>query len=297
LAKITVIVNGASRTKTRYYQEILPALGAHHVTTLETTHAGHAHALARQHAPACQFLLAAGGDGTLNEVVNGTLAAAGPRPTLGVIPLGSGNDFARTLGATLNGPRYADLLQRQSTRPVDVGVIEYRDGTGETRKRFFINVCSVGMGPDVLRRIARKPRWLGARINYFVSILESFFSFAPLPLYARADAFQFAGNARVLALANGKSFGNQLTIAPGAKLDDGQLEIFLVGEATAWDFVRLQGQLKAGKMLRHPQVRYAACREIVLTSPTEAGVEADGEWIGFLPAKVAVATGRLKFIA
>lgn len=297
MATITVIVNGASRAKAKYYHGILPALKAHHVTTIETRHAGHAWALAVEHAPNTDFLLAAGGDGTLNEVVNGTLAAAGARPALGVIPLGSGNDFARTLGLTAEGPLYADLVQRKSLRPVDVGVIEYRDASGETKHRHFVNVCSVGMGPDVLKRMARKPRWLGANTNYFVSILESFFSFAPLPLYAKADDFQFTGNVRVLALANGRSFGNRLVIAPQAKTDDGQLEIFLVGEATAWDFIRLQGQLKAGNVLQHPHVRYASCREMALTSPTEAGLEADGEWVGFLPARVSVAQQKLNFIA
>ncbi len=297
MAKITVILNGASRAKAKYYREILPALANHHVTTLETTRGGDAWTLATEHAPTSDFLVAAGGDGTLNEVVNGTLAATGTRPMLGVIPLGSGNDFARTLGLTPDGPLYANLFERATTQPVDVGVMEYRDASGETRQRYFMNVCSVGMGPDVLKRMARKPRWLGANTNYFVSILESFFSFAPMPLYAKAADFQFAGNVRVLAIANGRSFGNRLTIAPQASIDDGQLEIFLVGEATAWDFIRLQGQLKAGKKLQHPHVRYAASRDITLTSPTEVGLEADGEWIGFLPARVFVAHDKLTFIA
>lgn len=298
MPEIVIILNGTNRYLRRFYRNILPPLQAvGHVQVLETKYPRHAVELANQYKEKCEYLLAAGGDGTLHEVTNGLLQEPSDKlPVVGVIPLGSGNDFSRTMGLEANGEQLAQLIQTRSTMAIDVGFIQATTVQGNPVQEYFINVCSVGMGPDVLKRLSKRPRWLGAGFSYFTSILESFFSFVPVPINASGQEFNYSGHVRVMAFANGKSFGNKLTIAPEAKVNDGWLNVFVAGNATILDFIRQQSELKNGKIIQHPLVSYHTCKEVTLTSLMEAGMEADGEFVGFLPASVSIQKNRLNFL-
>ncbi|MFM7850964.1 MAG: diacylglycerol/lipid kinase family protein, partial [Flammeovirgaceae bacterium] len=171
--KIVIVLNGVSRKKKLFYSSILPALQkAHKVIVLETRRAGHAKQLAADHASYSNAILAAGGDGTLHEVLNG-ISATPYRPALGVIPLGSGNDFARTCKIKLQ-PNYLLQLLAQPPQLTDVGHIVCRDDNNKDKEEYFMNVCSAGMGPSTVNKMVSMPHWLGASGRYLGAILHTF---------------------------------------------------------------------------------------------------------------------------
>lgn len=283
--KITVVLNGVSRKKKIFYSSILPVISrAHEVLVVETQQAGDAKALAMQHATSCDAIMAAGGDGTLHEVVNGLLAKP-YRPALGIIPLGSGNDFAGACGIKADGAHLLQLLQRPP-KATDIGHITCRSGTGHTIEEYFINVCSAGMGPSSVSKMASMPRWLGAQGRYLMAIVQTFFTHKPEEISVQAADFVWHGRARVAAIANGQSFGNKIFIAPDAKADDGQFNLFLGGAVPLPQFLWYLLQIKSKHKVSAPQIAYAVASSVQLSSAKAAMLEADGELIGYLPATI-----------
>ena len=134
--KIAVILNGISPKKKNFYQSILPALkDKFRVEVFETLFANHAHQLAEEATKnGFDFILSAGGDGTLNQVLNGIMSVANKNqmPTLGLIPLGSGNDFANTVGSKANADSLIELLETNKPLPTDIGRITCRSSEGQT---------------------------------------------------------------------------------------------------------------------------------------------------------------------
>jgi diacylglycerol kinase family enzyme len=183
--KVLVILNGISRRKKFFYQQLLPALQSAAATEVhETTFAGHAEALALEAANQQQWdaVLAAGGDGTLSQVLNGLMQGPANKPALGLIPLGSGNDFARTVNARAEAKQLKERLL-QSPQPIDVGFAQLRAADGATVQRYFINVCSVGMGPEVVGRIVNDRSGWGPGVVYLKAIVNTFLSLKPAEVH------------------------------------------------------------------------------------------------------------------
>lgn len=297
--KIAIILNGISRKKRFFYDRILPALQKEHsLSVFETRFAGHAIELTREAAlMSFDLMLAAGGDGTLNQVLNGLLTAEAAKiPTLGLIPLGSGNDFAGAVGIQADARQMLDLLQKNQPRYTDVGQIQCRAQNQEPTQKYFLNVCSLGMGPTAVQTMQQLPAWLGADLRYLISILKTFFSGRPEPLEIKTNEWSWSGKARVLAVANGKSFGNRIYIAPKAKPDDGLFNVFLASDLPLIKFLLSLLQLKVGKELSDKRIYYTTTSEIQITSAARLALEAEGELVGYLPAQIKNLTKRILFL-
>lgn len=291
--KITILLNGISPAKKKFYRTVLPPLQrVFEVHVRETQYAGHARQLARE--ADSDIVLAAGGDGTLHEVINGVMERP-QQPVVGILPLGSGNDFARTCGLRADPQQLIDLIQARSFKPTDVGQVELYDRNGQQVTRYFINACSVGMGPQVLEILQQRSRRWGAGFNYFTAIVQTFFTYRYQNITLKTETAISEKPVRVLAIANGRSFGNRLTIAPTASVQDGLLNVFTAARVSLFDFLRLQGKLKSGKTIEHPQVHYQTCAQAWLTADEPAAMEADGEWAGLLPARINVLRGKILF--
>ena len=229
--KVAIIINGISRKKNKFYNEIFPALSRHfNIDVFETKWAGDAESLAAA-AVANKFsvILSAGGDGTLHQVINGVLKneVGGDLPTIGLIPLGSGNDFARACSIGTEPEQIIQLLNAAQTKLTDIGQITCLDKKGATITRHFINACSLGMGPEVVKRMSKRSRLWGPDLSYLISIISTFISHRPQPVYIKMSQYEWRGKARVVAIANGQSFGNSIYIAPEARLDDGVFNSFI----------------------------------------------------------------------
>lgn len=295
--KIAIILNGISPLKGYFNQEVLPSLDALFTThVFETTTAADAERFAQQIAGNnYDYVAAAGGDGTVNQVVNGLLASGLPAdklPVLLVIPLGTGNDFCRVLGIS-SLHLFLNILMSGQPCLVDVGKVTYDDN----KSRYFINVFDTGMGPIVVERMRPISQWTGRVLSYYVSILYTFLTYKSITISAIAGNFTWNKPIRTFALANGKYFGNNLCVAPEAALDDQKLNLFAVGNVSILDFLIHSRAMLKGKYVSHADVKYLdGISEMEITSTEKAPFEIDGEWIGYLPVKVKILPKMLRVL-
>jgi len=298
-----VILNGISLKKKLFYHEYLPALsGIFSVDVHETLSKNDAKTLASKFTDRyVDVILAAGGDGTLNQVVNGILKdreEATKLPVVGVIPIGSGNDFARGAGLK-NIDHTITTLASFSPRPIDVGLIEYCIRPGdetEMASSYFVNVADIGMGPEVVGKVLSSGRPFGSEVAYYKSILNTFLTYKPMVVKAVTPDWTWEGKLRTMAIASGKYYGHGLCIAPDAVIDDRLFSVFICGNVSVLDFIMHTGTLKKGKNIIMDEVLYKTCTAVELTSESPCPIEGDGEILGFLPARIRMIKKQLKFL-
>lgn len=296
---VAIIINGISRNKKIFYRNLVPVLQKNCTLEIfETQFAGHAIELAAQAAEKqFEFIIAAGGDGTLHQVVNGILMKdRTTNPVIGLIPMGTGNDFARLCQLRANGESLVQLIQANRPIATDVGKIVCNGPEGTRITRYFINACSVGMGPAVVKRLEKSSRWLGPTLTYWSTITTTFFTHQPQPIACTAAHWEWEGRIRVLAIANGRSFGHGLYIAPDAEPNDGVLNTFIAGDLPLWKFLWYQSALKSTKKVNDPLIFYRPADSVELRSPIPCELEAEGERVGSLPASVTVLRGKINFL-
>jgi diacylglycerol kinase (ATP) len=298
---ILVILNGISGKRKKFINDYYPALQEEFQVELQLTeYSGHAEQLAGAAVhKGYDIIFAAGGDGTMSQVVNGVLSSGKETlPTVGLIPLGSGNDLARSLNVAPNVEAILGLIRNNKPRDVDIGDVTLDDKSGKTIRRYFINECSIGMGPDVVRRINEGSVVYGASITYLKAIVATFFTNKPERINIKATDFEWEGEARVLAVANGKAFGHSIYIAPDAELNDGKLNMFLCKGLPLVKFLLYLQAIKQPKKIDDRKwIEYKAIEKISIGSPKALPVEADGELIGFTPAVCGVLQKKIKLLA
>jgi YegS/Rv2252/BmrU family lipid kinase len=258
-----------------------------------TQRPGHAVELARKaRADGHTLVVAAGGDGTVHEVVNGLLAD-GPGenvPVLAIVSAGTGGDFVKTFG--LPGDVDGAVARIASAEPpvrIDVGRVTTSDGA-----RFFANIAEAGLGAEVVARAAGMPRRLGASVYLFAFL-------ATLPRFVRPralvdmDGQTYDGPLTNLVVANGKVFGGGMRVAPGADPCDGALDV-QVHWGSKPDYVRGIPKVYRGTHLPHPKIMERRAARVTVRCDPDVRVEADGEVLGTTPAtfEVLPAAIRLK---
>ncbi|MEK6782784.1 MAG: YegS/Rv2252/BmrU family lipid kinase [Bacteroidota bacterium] len=298
---IGIILNGISRKKKFFYTSIYPALQRNNrVEVFETQHAQHAIELASALVKEFKFdyILSAGGDGTLNQVLNGILLNPGGNilPAIGAVPLGSGNDFAKMCGLKPDAKQISTLLTQNNPQATDIGKISCHDELGKIRTRYFINACSMGMGPEVVKRLSKSDCSLGPTLTYLKAITLTFFSHQPQEIMAQSQHWEWRGKTRVLAIANGISFGNSMYIAPDALPDDGVFSTFLAGDLPLLKFLLYLQLIKNKKKIKDRQILYNTCTSIDITAPEPCAIEAEGEWMGWLPVRIELQAKKIKFL-
>ncbi len=299
--KIAIVLNGISLDKKVFYSRFLPALSSDFpVEVFETRSENDAIHLASESTDkGFDVVLAAGGDGTVNQVVNGVLRNrenSNRFPVVGILPIGTGNDLARGLELRADVFQLMSLLRDFKPRKFDVGKVTFTTNEGNAAHQYFVNVADIGMGPEVVRKVLKSNHLFGSAVSYYQSILKTFFTYKPMMVHARLDDWEWKGKVRTLAAANSKFYGHGLCIAPGAKPDDGIFDVFICGNASVLDFVLQSGKLKNKKMLSHKMVQYRQAKIIDLRADSTCAIEADGEFLGFLPARIELLPQKLKFL-
>jgi diacylglycerol kinase (ATP) len=304
--KIAVILNGISLFKSTFYQTIYPVLKERFAPEIFETRSKRDGVGLAAKAVVNRFdlVFAAGGDGTIHQVVNGLLSEDLPSlklPVLGVIPLGSGNDFVRSIPQHKKPWDIVRAIETFNTREIDIGEVHYSvshpaDAVSATARRFFINVADVGMGPEVVRKVTNSGRVFGSAMAYYQGIISTFFSYKPVMLCAEAEGWRWKSAMRTFAIANGKYYGNGLCIAPDAALDDGKLDVFACGGVSVLDFIMQSIPLRRGRRIENPEIKYHRAKMIKLWSESPLEIEADGEILGWLPATVGLAGVKLRVL-
>ena len=277
----------------KYCREI--QLGS--VQFITTQRKKHAIELARQATEkGCDYIVAVGGDGTLNELINGILQSnltANEYPTIGLLPLGSANDFARTAGISNSIEELIELIQSNTSKKIDLGKIILQQ-TGETR--YFINIAGVGLGAEIAQNLEQSSSVLGPGFNYFRHIIKGFLSYAKKEVSCTSSTWQWKGKLLQMTVANGRYFGNAICIAPDARITDGLFQVSIFGDLSIWDYLKNYGNLKKGVKINLPQVYYHNARDVLLHSNDSCSIEADGEYVGLAPAVITILPKAISFL-
>jgi len=252
---------------------------------VRTAHPGHATEIARDAlARGERYLVAAGGDGTVHEVVNGMLddgqpVAAGA--VLGVVAAGSGCDFVRSFnlpGDTLQAARH---LAGDRVRPIDVGRVTFTDGPAETT-RYFANIAEAGLGGAVVARTARLPASLGSA-RYLAGFWLTLPSFRPATVRLDADGHAYQWRAQNVVVANGRFYGGGMQISPKSEPDDGALDVLVMVGPKSDAFTMLP-KVYRGAHLPHRDIAELRASRVRVEADPPFLIEADGETLGTTPA-------------
>lgn len=260
------------------------------------------------------LLVVFGGDGTLNEAVSGLLSSlglvhpptiGGPHPptpgrdppVLAVFPGGTGGDFRRLLGLTGDPDRLLDYLARGRPRAVDAGVLDYITLDGRPASRAFLNIASAGISGVVDRYVNSTTKVFGGRVSFLVGTLRGMVRYRNVPMRVRVDGQDFhEGPAALVAIANGRFFGGGMMIAPGAALDDGLLDVVILGDLSKAQFLGLSRTIYSGRHLGRPGIVATQGREVVVTAEREALIDLDGEQVGCLPMTARLVAGSVRLL-
>lgn len=302
--KLVFILNRKSKKRVWLYHFVEEFRKFHlfeQVEVWDTRHRGHAIALAEKaEQEGFSFVIAAGGDGTINECVNGLLLASKgelPKVKFGFIAAGSGNDFSRTIPAIRTPEDLRELIRRERTQRVDVGKVVCVDREAHAVERYFINVLDAGIGGMVAQKVNGSKKRLGTGIAFFRAIFTSFLTFKSSEISVNIGEQHIQRKVRTIVVGNGKAFGNGLYIAPDAKPSDGKFSVVIIGDVSTWDYLKHLKKIKKGEMLQHPQVEYHKGTTLSFR-PVEAAfpIEVDGEYCGYAPAEVSIIPGGLEII-
>jgi YegS/Rv2252/BmrU family lipid kinase len=253
------------------------------------------------------LIIAVGGDGTANEVVNGFFlpARAGemshpvqPGAALALLPRGTGGDLRRSLGLDGDLWRCAERLKGGSS-PVDVGRVDYVAEDGASASRYFINVGEVGVGARVVEIANRSSKRLGGKVTFMFASLRALAGWRDLRVRASFDGGPAEElSVTTLVVANGKYFGGGMMVAPKARLDDGQFDVTIWSGYGLADFLLKSSSMYDGSHvnLKGTQTRTARAVHVELAGGRPAGIEVDGERLGRLPATFTLLPGSLRLV-
>src|SRR5436190_21234010 len=220
------------------------------------------------------LVVAVGGDGTLNEVVNGI---AGRDVDLATIPLGTGMDFGRTYGLPRKFDDAVRVALDGSPRTIDAGRVSYRSWGGEDAERWFANVASVGMSGAVAQRANGMSKALGGKVTFFYALAREFLVWKNTEVTVRCDGAERHARMHDVIVANGQYHGGAMWLAPDACADDGRFDVVLIGDVTKLDFVTTAPKLYKGTHLEHPKVELLRSTFVDVEAPGPLPIETDGE--------------------
>lgn len=246
-------------------------------------------------------VVAVGGDGTLNEVVNGFFRNGAPIPTtskLAMVPLGTGGDFRRTLRIPLDTKAAIQVLSGGLARRLDAGCVTYQDESGATAVRHFINIADAGLGGEVVHTVGNGTKRFGSAA-YRIGGLRALMGFKNKPMTVNIDgATHELPKAQQVVIANCQFFGGGMKMAPSASPTDGVFDVILVKNAGKVETLRGMNDIMSGKHLdqTNPHIELVYGKRISVTSPMKVRIDVDGEAVGFLPALFEVQPGAIEFI-
>jgi diacylglycerol kinase (ATP) len=292
-------VSGSGKTGQRWagIEERLRIEGA--LFEAEFTHEpGHATTLARDAVAAgYRTIVSVGGDGTLNEVVNGLIGngRAAPDVKLGLVPGGTGSDFGRGLGLPRDPLAAALRLLKAEPRWLDVGQITCKLGAG-TNTRYFINVAGIGFDGAVSDHVNRSSKALGGTIPYLSSLLVTLFSYTNKRVRWTLDGQARDEVLNSVIVANAHYFGGGMHISPNSKMDDGLFHVITLGDWGTLEFLVAVPRVYDGTHLTHPKVKEYTGREVTVEADGRMFMQAEGDLFGEAPATFKILPRALQVL-
>ncbi|MFA6553329.1 MAG: diacylglycerol kinase family protein [Patescibacteria group bacterium] len=235
--------------------------------TVITKESGEAVILARQAAVNYEVIVAVGGDGTVNEVATGLV---GTSAVLGIIPSGSGNDFALTIGIPKNATKILEILKSGSMKKIDLGQVN--------GSRYFINGVGVGFDGEAAGRVRRYLKFVRGFWAYLLAVLRTLVTYRFPQVRVTVDGHEvYYGRLFLVATCNGTRYGGGFYVTPMAKIDDGHFDICLVEKTGRWYALRNLPKFLQGKHLGMPEVHLYTGYRVEIESDESLSAHVDGE--------------------
>lgn len=250
-----------------------------------TKRPGHATELAAEAAKTHPVVVAFGGDGTVGDVARGIM---GTDATLGILPVGTGNDVARNLGLKLDLGEACATVLTGVVRRIDVGVINNTP---------FINNCGTGFDAAVMRTMNTSIRFTSGKPAFLLAILKNFFTYKPFTLTLQADDHEpTTEKAMMVSILNGPMYGAGMQAAPSAEMDDGAVDIMVIRALPRAQLLPLIAKVQNGNHTEHGAVRMLQARKVKMTTTPPQPLNIDGDIKGLTPAEITVMGRALKVI-
>lgn len=247
----------------------------------------------------CRRIITVGGDGTLNEVVNGVFLNNVCDTTdicLGLIPVGTGNDWGRMFGIPLSYEGAIKIIKENRTMLHDVGKIIFQEAETE-RTRYFINIAGLGFESVVVKRTNRmKERGYGGKLIYFYNLLATLFSYKNTPANLTIDHEKIDADIFSVNVGNGRYCGGGMRQTPEALPDDGLLDITVINGMGKFEIISNLAILYNGKILEHPKIDGYRGKKLEVKSERILHIECDGESLGHTPAVFTVLPAAINII-
>lgn len=289
---LRVILNPTSgrgqgaRLKKGLEDRLSELLGSKTFEIVETIEPGHAERLAQQAAEnRVPVVAVAGGDGTLHEALNGIIATD---TTLAILPVGTGNDFARTIGIGTDLNLALSTLASGVATAVDVGSYQ---------GRAFLNVAGAGYDAVVAERINQGYKRLRGKTAYMTAAITTLFRYKPSLIQLTVDGkLVREGKAFLCAVCNARSYGAGLQIAPDAKIDDGVFDVVFIDEMNKFVALSLLAKVGKGGHIRSPRVHVFRGSDVKIEADPALPVLVDGELVDPTPAEFKILPGAVQFL-
>ncbi len=235
-----------------------------------------------------RHLIAIGGDGTLNEVVNGiflnTVCPASDI-TLASVPVGTGNDWGKMFGISPDYEKAVQIIAEKKTMKHDIGRMVYYSDT-EKKIRYFINIAGLGFESVVVNKTNfQKEHGKGGKLIYLYNLLTSLLAYRNTPVEVTIDDETIKTVVFSINIGNGKYCGGGMRQTPRALPDDGLLDVTIIKDIGKFEILRKLKILYDGSILTHPRIDGYKCKTVKVTSSSTIYLEADGESLGHTPVE------------
>lgn len=241
-------------------------------------------------------IVSVGGDGTINEIVNGIfLSNALDRVNLGIISTGTGADYIRTLGLPRDYRLACKTLMEGNVKKVDIGIAKFKID-GKDSERAFVNFAGVGFDAEIVKKTTIKYKSFGKVASYLLALLSTFITYVNKEIILETDSFVNTLLMCTTIVGIGKYGGGGMKTTPNAEINDGLFDVLVVGNLSKFDLIKSLPMIYKGTHLRHPKVSIYKSKFVRLSSSKDILVQADGDIIGTTPVELSIRPSGLNVI-
>jgi diacylglycerol kinase (ATP) len=238
-----------------------------------------------------RLLVTVGGDGTVNEVVNGV---TGTDAELAIVPRGTGTDFVRSFGIPKGFDEAIAVAKSGKPRTIDLGRATYRTWAGHDASSYWANVASAGMSGAIAKRTNETTKAFGGKLSYLWATFAVFARWDATQIDVTVDGEKRSAPMHDVIVANGRYFGGGIMICPEAEPDDGTFDVLLLGDLTKLDLITTMNKTYKGKHLPHPKAELLRGSTVTIDAPQALPIQLDGEQPGTTPVRFEVVPGALR---